>query len=995
MSIEKQNRILAFWSHTDPIVSDRVDNTLIDNLHARLETYLENAKVNKKKSYNEKTIRLLEQLLGTQFEGTFENKSDRTKALKGVVKDLKLSPKDLAFTSQILNALITYGNHHQVWDIGLIPKASLISPEPNPYHPKHIKNSIQFDRLFQKHCEQLEASNNAQQGFSFFQNQIGQFAFSLIADSWVLTESALEYCFQSLLNKQNIVVFQNRIQLVITEDKGMQTHIPLSALTQMIYQRIPSNEDFEGVDAWEEICSYLNIDLKETKSIKHLMTQANAYFKPRLPSIVTQIIKHNMTNYSLLPVTFDRIFSGYRSSNLQICNTIPESTKKGDLVCLPNFEWLEMSKPIRNSSDGIIRDYINRPDLDKNIALFLRYISRNKNYKKNIKSFQFLEPLLSHYCNGQFIESLSEFQRSDLYFDIFEEALLQDGTYSILEELKEFEIWFTKTLERPKITDWDEIFPDKSYVQFVNARIITEDEYKSSFEILRKKQVLHTSVNTVNWFEFARIFLLIGFRLGLRISEVARLKARDFLYCTESPQILIRKSFNRSLKTLNAKRNLQLDHFMNEHEIQVLLEFYEKHHNNSANMDEDRYLFSTSLDYSSPITPDNIVRRMLATLREVTLDPEIKFHSLRHSFATWNFLSESQTAFNIDVSHYFVNSPLTKIWLKQHKKRSAERLQTTEPTSKHFFWLAGVIGHASIATTIHHYIHLASLVIAEYQVALNFHGFTKNLKQIADLFSISLDKVKKNSTEIHKRVSVCLKPYESGYINLVKLPQKQQLRPSSQISIYDFNFFHNFATYQKYAQSGFNDIAYEDQHVIDGYISYSKYNFPAKTTVTDAGILEVIRQIIKAYGEDVFIDGAINQNSQSGKNFIDDLELFMERLIFENRTNKSKEEAVLSISSKYPASIESTKLINKLGYRVNAKLCRNADRNPKEVETIKDYWGKEIGCPIFKFLDKKESSHSIRPNDRIELRVLNKNQKFHSAFIFTICHIYLTCLIEI
>lgn len=243
----------------------------------------------------------------------------------------------------------------------------------------------------------------------------------------------------------------------------------------------------------------------------------------------------------------------------------------------------------------------------------------------------------------------------------------------------------------------------------VHANFVTVDEYREALDWFES----HQPDPHKKYFNSAcRAALILGFRLGLRRSEVAFLRVCDFDelfdgedFRTANLHLHVRPWLLRKLKTSNAERDLPLSPLVPEEELKELLRFVEEAR--SAAGSEGR-LFHNRLRPEQGMKFDNVA----AALREAFLGtqeskfavPEFTFHMLRHSAA--NFWLLKLLGHLLPVARcVFERHPLTLEWVDRPGFRN-ELLGTDQIRGSDFQICAFLLGHGSSAVTVEHYLHV-------------------------------------------------------------------------------------------------------------------------------------------------------------------------------------------------------------------------------------------------------------------------------------------------
>ena len=293
----------------------------------------------------------------------------------------------------------------------------------------------------------------------------------------------------------------------------------------------------------------------------------------------------------------------------------------------------------------------------------------------------------------------------------------------------------------------------------VNANIISFDEYES---IKTSLKGLITKYAGEESYKIMLAIFILGFRLGLRITEAIELKFMDYLFCDKSPQLLIRESEDRKTKSLNAKRAQKLMDLLTADEVKFLNEYHQSQQKRFGRFPKDKkrhYLFSTEASGCKLKSVEELKKKLMCLIREVCRDNSLKYHHLRHSFASWHFLSAAISELDLNIDDNFAHLPKTQAWLQQANVRKLKHLPTQLKSKKYPYWLVQRVGHGSIETTLEHYIHSVDLINMLYQDSLvsnltidDLHGLTKipisTLKKHKARFDFALTRLTKSIPEL-------------------------------------------------------------------------------------------------------------------------------------------------------------------------------------------------------------------------------------------------------
>jgi integrase len=238
----------------------------------------------------------------------------------------------------------------------------------------------------------------------------------------------------------------------------------------------------------------------------------------------------------------------------------------------------------------------------------------------------------------------------------------------------------------------------------VDANILTMEDYTA---VLDEIEDTWPSTDYPERKQIARQLVILGFRCGLRRMEALRLPIRDLV--SGSPmELLIRPMKTRKLKSRNAVRRLPIGFLTIEAELKELLEWCDARTSDQS-VPAPRFLFGNARKQLD-VVPQTIFEQINQILRKVTEDPTIHFHHLRHSFATWTWLS-LMLADMTKPPDLFPHLEMTTAWLRESAAFRSKLYGHGMVTRKHTYMLAQLLGHGSPATSMEHYVHCADWLL--------------------------------------------------------------------------------------------------------------------------------------------------------------------------------------------------------------------------------------------------------------------------------------------
>ena len=239
----------------------------------------------------------------------------------------------------------------------------------------------------------------------------------------------------------------------------------------------------------------------------------------------------------------------------------------------------------------------------------------------------------------------------------------------------------------------------------VDPNLVSFEEYRAILEEIRLRWPVTQPRSRQ---QLALVLVILGFRCGLRREEARKIKIDDVLV-GGIPELLIRCSEDRTLKSDNALRRALLDICVKPEELELIEQWWESRIGEQCQPGE--FLFGGETE-GLKVVPATIFDTINEIMRRVTGDPNITFHHLRHSFATWGFLRLMYSVVRPLPGLLFVPSE-TRAWLEDGWTFRPERLyRHNRPTRKHAYLLARFMGHGSPATTIGSYIHCLDWLLA-------------------------------------------------------------------------------------------------------------------------------------------------------------------------------------------------------------------------------------------------------------------------------------------
>lgn len=252
-----------------------------------------------------------------------------------------------------------------------------------------------------------------------------------------------------------------------------------------------------------------------------------------------------------------------------------------------------------------------------------------------------------------------------------------------------------------------------------NARILLPTAYARAQELIQKFLDVYEHSPKSKWRGRCQLVsLILGYRLGLRRSEIAGLLIGDLV----GDYLLVRGNDQRGIKTPAGNRAIPARALMTPEEWEIVQGLLQSRRVDALGVDT-ALLLARCKDSKAP-SPHWLFDGLLAILRFFSSDDSFRFHYLRHSFATFTYLRLSEFADIGDMfptgyakgegdPHYFD--------LDYHQVVNAVQGMSLRGHG----WplaLQHWIGHQYVGISLEHYIHSAEWV-ALRQVSRQLSSF--------------------------------------------------------------------------------------------------------------------------------------------------------------------------------------------------------------------------------------------------------------------------------
>ncbi len=314
--------------------------------------------------------------------------------------------------------------------------------------------------------------------------------------------------------------------------------------------------------------------------------------------------------------------------------------------------------------------------------------------------------------------SISEFGAAE-WTSLYEEALADSETPGVRRKLvrvlREFQRYLEIKHEAEPINS-AEVFGVGAGLVPVDANIVTDQEFVAIRDRFAKGSgkalsSLTIAQNDDQLSESAWLILTLAYRCGLRRMEVLKIELVDVLLHL-FPELLVRPNEYRRLKTKSSTRKMPLFALLNVEEIDRLKLWVQKRLEEEKISPFSNFLFALPKRNHKFIPQEGLFKLLHHVMREVTGDSSLRFHHLRHSFASRMFVllavnSSKCRARVISTLPGYVNA-----FDNSEQLRCALLCKTG--TTRRLVWaVCCLLGHSGPDVSLEHYIHHLDIMLAE------------------------------------------------------------------------------------------------------------------------------------------------------------------------------------------------------------------------------------------------------------------------------------------
>ncbi|MFK5914148.1 MAG: tyrosine-type recombinase/integrase [Woeseiaceae bacterium] len=313
--------------------------------------------------------------------------------------------------------------------------------------------------------------------------------------------------------------------------------------------------------------------------------------------------------------------------------------------------------------------------------------------------FGFSEEFIA-FSHGKNIVSMDIENIETLYEDIFEKQNTIRRQSRCGKFIKHFHNYLVREYGVEKII-FDELDGFVSEKHSVNSNVISPKHYSDVLSVLWPSYLFDDRLNCIRY-----LITVLGYRLNMRRQEIRRLRICDVRVLKTQFFVRVVNTENGVTKSVSGWRWTPVHDLLDDKELSFLRIWHQLRVNEASS--ERALIFTEKSSDLCMISRYKTFEMILKVIRSITGDPNIRFHSLRHSFATWLLISiEANRLPNILDERFDVFSKDNGLKPANFKTL----IDGKKPTKKILYQLALIMGHSSPSMTLLHYVHSCDWIL--------------------------------------------------------------------------------------------------------------------------------------------------------------------------------------------------------------------------------------------------------------------------------------------
>lgn len=358
-------------------------------------------------------------------------------------------------------------------------------------------------------------------------------------------------------------------------------------------------------------------------------------------------------------------------------------------------------------------DYILRWGIDLVTAIkkheLIYYPGREKGHLRPASALSYMADVAIYLITSAADEDLVTMDAEELH-DLYADAIAlcppspKAHSHNLIaqrcaEALQRFHGFLQFRFGAPPV-DFDDLISSHNGRINVDANVISYTEYEWLQQVLLPDQTGDTLQ------KMRSLIAMLAFRCGLRRGECLKLRLCDF-HPGSCPELLVRNSRYGRTKSSSSVRRLPLHALLSDDQLQNLKDWVDYRASVVGSALPEALMF----DVPDPIGVEKaLMTPIRMALHQVTGDTTLRFHHLRHSFASWTLLRLMIPDLPQQRAP-FARHPDFELDACQNLRK--QLLHNRSAGRQLLYELARLVGHESPETTLKHYVHLLDWILGQ------------------------------------------------------------------------------------------------------------------------------------------------------------------------------------------------------------------------------------------------------------------------------------------